>query len=377
MALVLLAGSGLMIRSLGNLLDVKPGFDGHDVLTLRLSVPPGVLAPDSMPGFYDRLQAEIGGVPGVEQVAIADCPPLNNGCNGTIMTFADRPQSATGNAMVGVHWVSANWFSTMRVPVKRGRTFTESDRLGGPKVLVINEAAARQYFPGEDPLGRRVAVYQGGFNTGAEIVGIVGDVRYGTIDSTARPDVYISYGQARLSRMMLFVRAAGDPSVLAPAVRAAVHRIAPHTPVYDMRAMSSRIATATAQSRFIAVLLGLFAAVALSLAVMGIYGVLSFAVAQRTGEIGIRMALGAERGNVLALVLRDGMALAMVGLTIGLVASLAMTRVLRTMLFEVRTTDPVTYAVMAGVLGLAVLAASWIPARRAAGVDPVVALRKG
>jgi len=377
LALVLLAGSGLMIRSLGNLLNVNPGFDGHDVLTLRLSVPPGVMAPDSMPGFYERLQAEIGGVPGVRQVAISDCPPLNNGCNSTIMTFADRPQSATGNAMVGVHWVSANWFGTMRVPVKRGRTFNESDRLGGPKVLVINEEAARRYFPGEDPLGKRVSVYQGGFHTGAEIVGIVGDVRFGTIDSLARPDVYISYGQARLSRMMLFVRAAGDPSALAPAVRAAVHRIAPHTPVYDLRAMPARVATATAQSRFIAVLLGLFAAVALSLAVMGIYGVLSFAVAQRTGEIGIRMALGAERVNVLAMVLREGMALAIVGLGIGLLAAFALTRVLRTMLFEVTTTDPITYAVMAGVLGLAVLAASWIPARRAAGVDPVVALRKG
>jgi ABC-type antimicrobial peptide transport system permease subunit len=220
-------------------------------------------------------------------------------------------------------------------------------------------------------------VYQGGFHTGAEIVGIVGDVRYGTIDSTARPDVYISYGQARIARMMVFARTTGDPSAMAPVVRAAVRRVAPHTPVYDIRAMSARIATATAQSRLIAVLLGLFATVALSLAVMGIYGVLSFAVAQRTGEIGIRMALGAERRSVLKLVLRDGAILASVGLTIGMVAALALTRVLRTMLYGVTTTDPLTYLAMAGALGLAVLAASWIPARRAAGVDPVIALRKG
>jgi predicted permease len=279
--------------------------------------------------------------------------------------------------MVGVHWVSPNWFGTLRVPLKRGRTFSELDRLGGPKVVVINEAAARAYFRGEDPIGKRVAVYQGGFHTGAEVIGIVGDVRYGTIDSTARPDVYISYGQARLSRMMMFVRTSGDPAALAPAVRAAVRRVAPHTPVYDIRPMSARIATATSQSRLIAVLLGLFAAVALSLAVMGIYGVLSFAVAQRTGEIGIRMALGAERRSVLALVLRDAAALALVGLAIGLLAALAMTRVLRTMLFEVTTTDPITYVAMAGVLAVAVLGASWIPARRAASVDPVIALRKG
>ena len=377
LALVLLAGSGLMIRSLGRLLAVDPGFDARDVLTLRLSIPQGVLAPDSMPGFYEQLLAEIRGVPGVEEVALADCPPLSGACNGTIMTFADRPKSATGNAMVGVHWVSPNWFGTMRVPLKRGRMFDESDRLGGPKVVIINEAAARQYFGAEDPIGKRVAVFQGGFHTGAEIIGIVGDVRFGTIDSTARPDTYISYAQARQPRLMVFVRTTGDPSAMAPAVRGAVKRVAPQAPVFDIRSMPARVAMASAQTRLSAVLLGLFATVSLSLAVMGIYGVLSFAVAQRTGEIGIRMALGAERGRVVALVLKDGVRLALVGLTIGLLAALALTRVLRTMLFEVTTTDPLTYVAMATVLGLAVIAASWIPARRAARVDPVIALRKG
>jgi putative ABC transport system permease protein len=377
LALVLLAGSGLMIRSLGNLLAVDPGFVGDDVLTLRVSMPAGTVAPDSLPGFYERLQAEIAGVPGVQQVAIADCAPLSNSCNGTIMTFADRPPSSTGNAMVGVHWVSPNWFNTMRVPLKRGRWFADTDRLGGPKVVVINEAAAKQYFQGEDPIGKRVGVYQGGFHTGAEVIGIVGDVKFGTIDSTAKPDAYISYTQARLGRMMIFARTSGDPTSLAPAVRAAVRRVVPQAPVFDIRSMSSRVATATAQTRFSATLLTLFAMVALSLAVMGIYGVLSFAVAQRTNEIGIRMALGAERWTVQGLVLRDAVALAVVGLAIGLAAALALTRVLRTMLYDVATTDPVTYVGMAIALLLAVLAASWIPAMRAARVDPVIALRKG
>jgi putative ABC transport system permease protein len=377
LALVLLAGSGLMIRSLGNLLAVDPGFDGQDVLTLRLSLPAGTIAPDSLPGFYEQLQAEISGVPGVQQVSLADCPPLSNGCNGTIMTIADRPQSATGNAMVGVHWVSPDWFGTMRVPLKRGRLFETADRSGAPKVVLINEAAARQYFGGEDPIGKRVAVYQGGFHTGAEVIGIVGDVRYGTIDSTARPDAYISYNQSRIGRMMIFARTTGDPSSFAPAVRAAVARVVPEAPVYDIQSMSARIATATAQTRFSAVLLGLFAIVALSLAVMGIYGVLSFAVAQRTGEIGIRMALGAERGTVLAMVLRDAAVLAAMGLGLGLAAALAVNRVLRTMLFDVTTTDPLTYVAMALTLGLAVLIASVVPARRASRVDPVIALRRG
>ncbi|HEX9565071.1 MAG TPA: ABC transporter permease, partial [Gemmatimonadaceae bacterium] len=377
LALVLLAGSGLMIRSLGNLLDVNPGFDAANVLTLRLSIPAGEVAPDSMPGFYERVQETIAALPGVVSVALGDCPPLNNGCNGTIMTFANRPTTSEGNAMVGVHWVSPSWFGTLRVPLRRGRQFNEGDRLNAPKVVLINEEAARKYFPGEDPIGKRVGVYQGGFHTGAEIVGIVGDVRYGTVDSTAKPDVYISYGQARIARMMIFVRTTGDPSAMAPAVRNALRSIAPRDPIFDVRAMSARVATATAQVRFSAVLLGLFAAVALSLAVMGIHGVMSFAVAQRTREIGIRMALGATRESVWALVLREGALLAGAGAVIGVGAALALTRVLGSMLYEVTPTDPWTFAAMLAVLGAAAFVASSIPARRAAGVDPVVALRKG
>jgi predicted permease len=377
LALVLLVGSGLMLRSLANVLSVDPGFDGRNVLTLRLSVPAGEIAPDSMPGFYDALQRTIAGVPGVQQVGLADCPPLSNACNGTVMTFADRPQTASGNAMVGVHWVSPNWFSTMRIPIVRGRMFAETDRLGTPKVLLINEEAARRYFPGEDPIGKKVAVYQGGFHTGAEVIGIVGDVRFGTIDSTARADAYISYGQSRVARMMIFVRAAGDASALAPSVRAALRDAAPRMPVFDVRTMSERVATASAQTRFSAVLLGLFATVALSLAVMGIYGVLAFAVVQRSREIGIRMALGARRRNVLRLVLREGILMAGIGAVLGIAGAVALTRLMRAMLFEVTPSDPLTYAAIVALLAVAALLASLLPARRAAGIDPIAALRKG
>ena len=376
LALVLLAGSGLMIRSLGNLLAVDPGFSAVDVLSLRLSVADGGASPDSLAGLYDEVQEAIAALPGVQQVALADCPPLNNGCNGTIMTFADRPRTSTGNAMVGVHWVTPSWFGTMRVPLRRGRLFTKADREGGPKVVLINEEAARKYFPGEDPIGKRVAVYQGGFHAGAEVIGVVGDVRFGTIDSTARPDTYLSYGQSRTSRMTIFVRTAGDPSALAPSVRNAVRRVAPRDPIYDIRPMTARVATASAQARFSATLLAAFAAVALLLAVMGIYGVLSFAVAQRTREIGIRMALGADRASVRRLVVREGALLAAVGVTLGLALAVALTQFLRTMLFGVAPTDPATYVVMVAVLGGAALLASWIPARAAAKVDPVVALRR-
>jgi predicted permease len=375
LALVLLAGSGLMLRSLGNLLQVDPGFDARHVLTLRLALPPGEVAHDSMPGFYDEIQAALAALPGVDGVALEDCPPLNGGCNSTIMTFADRPPSATGNAMIGVHWVSPEWFRTMRVPLLRGRGFTGADRIGAPKVVVINETAARRYFPGEDPLGKQVAVYQGGFNTGAEVVGIVGDVRYETIDSTARPDAYIPYAQAPVGRMMIFARTTQDPAALAPSAMARLRQVAPSAPIYDIQPMESRLASASSQARFSAILLGLFALVALTLAVTGIYGVMSFAVAQRTREIGIRIALGADRRRVLALILREGGLLALVGAGIGLAAALASTRVLRGMLFEVTTTDPGTYAAMIVVLAAAALTASWLPARRAARVDPMVAIR--
>jgi predicted permease len=377
LAVVLLAGSGLMIRSLSKLLNVDPGFDGRNVLTLRLTIPEGTFVPDSMPGFYAELRDNVAAIPGVEQVGLADCPPLNNGCNGTIMTFPDRPQSATGNAMVGVHWVTADWFKALRVPLRSGRGFAETDRLGTPRVVLINEAAARKYFPGEDPIGRKVAVYQGGFDKGAEVIGVVGDVRFGTIDSLARPDAYISYGQARITRMILFIRTAGDPLAMVGSIRQVIRRVAPTSPVYDVRTMEARVASSGSQARFSALVLGLFALVALSLAVMGIYGVMSFAVTQRRGEIGLRMALGAQRGSVLALVMRETLWLSAIGLAIGLTGAIMSARVLRTMLFDVSPTDPLTYVGMTALLIGAACVAGWIPALRAAKTDPAMVLREG
>jgi len=293
------------------------------------------------------------------------------------MTFAGRPQCATGNALVGVHWVTPSWFGALRVPLKGGRLFGPDDRLGAPKVVLINETAARRYFRGEDPLGKVVNVFQGGFHTGATVVGIVGDVRFGTVDSTAMPDAYISYGQSRLGRMMIFVRTTGEPAALASNVRAALRQLAPRRPVFDVKPRRSRMTAATAQARFSSVLLALFAAVAMSLAVMGIYGVMSFAVAQRTREIGIRMALGADRARVQRLILSEGFQLVAAGVVIGLGSALALTRVLRSMLFEVGPADGVTYAAIVVILAGAGIVASWLPARNAARVDPLVALRRG
>ena len=375
LALVLLAGSGLMLRSLANIMAINPGFDSDHLLTLRLSIPPGAVARDSMPGFYQSIQDRLAAMPGVRQAALIDCPPLNGGCNGTLMTFPDRPASATGNAIVGVHWATPGWFAATHVPLRRGRMFDPGDRVGAPKVVLISETAARKYWPHEDPIGKTVKVFQGGFDTGAIVIGIVGDVRFGVIDSLPAPDVYISYAQAHTPRMMIFLRTTGDPLTVVGETRRALHEVAAQEPVYDIAPMSERVGAASAQARFSATLLAMFAAVALGLAVMGIYGVMAFGVSQRTREIGIRIALGADRGRVIGMIVREGAVLATIGAALGLAGAFALTRLLRTLLFEVAPDDPMTFAVIIAVVAAAALAASWLPARQAGRVEPTEALR--
>ena len=376
LALVLLAGSGLMLRSLGKLLDVDAGIRPEGVLTLRLNSRDGT-GRDSLPGFYDRVLDELGSLPGVTNVGFTSCAPLSGGCNGTVILFRDRPPAGPGTEPpVGVHWVSPGWFGAAGVPLKRGRLFDSGDRLGGRKVVLVNEAAARKFWPGEDPLGRPVAVGQGGFGDTAYVVGVVGDVRYETLETPPEPDVYLSYYQSPRAGMLAFVRTAGDPSSLAAPARARLRQAAPESPVYDVRALSDRLSDATAQARLAAMLLSLFAAVALALATLGTYGVVSFAVTQRTREIGVRIALGARPGDVVRLIVRQGMALVVTGTALGLVMALAATRVMQTLLFGVTATDPVTFGAIVVVLVGAVVVASWIPARRAAGIEPLEALRE-
>lgn len=376
LAIVLLVGSGLMIRSLANLLSVDAGFDSSNLLTLRLQAPREDIPRDSLPGFYDRLLERLGGLPGVSSVALADGAPLEGGGGRTIITFPDRPPVPQNQAPpIGVHVVTPSWFGTLRVPLKRGRLLTDQDRIGTPKSIVINETAAKRYWPGEDPIGKRAGIWQGGFDDGATVVGIVGDVRYLTIDSVPRPDVYMSYEQSPRARMMIVVRTNHEPLVLAPAVRRAIGELLPGVPLYDIKSMATRTAAASAQARFSAVLLGLFAATALALAVIGIYGVMSFMVVQRTREIGIRMALGADRRQVQRLVIAEGLWLAGIGAALGVVAAIGLTRVMGSLLFDVKPGDSATYVSIVALLGIAAAIASWIPARRAAKVEPTEALR--
>jgi predicted lysophospholipase L1 biosynthesis ABC-type transport system permease subunit len=236
--------------------------------------------------------------------------------------------------------------------------------------VLINEAAARTFWPGENPLGNRVSV--GG--DVVEVIGIVGDVRQ-FVDSLPKPEVYRPYAQSPSSQMMIYLRAAGDPIALAAGARRAIHELAPQYPIYDIQPMTVRAAAAASLARFSAVLLGLFAATALSLAVVGIYGVMALVVTARTREIGIRIALGADQHRVRRQVVSEGVALVSVGVILGLAGALACTRILQKLLFDLSPADPLTYCAIVALLGMATVAASWVPARRASSVDPVVALR--
>ena len=374
LALVLLAGSGLMLRSLAKLLGENFGFDGSNVLTLRLNIPPGAVARDSMPGFYATIVDGVRAVPGVTNVALNNCPPLTGGCNGTSIQFLDRPLVDLAHApTIGVHWATPEWFSTLRVPLLRGRLFSITDRMGAPQVTVINEVAAKQFWPNDDPIGKRVKIGQGGFDD-ATVIGIVGAVRQ-KADSEPRPEVYVAYDQSPRSGMTVFIRSARPAASLLVDVRRAIREVAPELPAYDTRTMAERMAAATAQQRFRTVLLALFALTALVLAVVGIYGVMSLMVTARWRELGIRAALGADRARVLRLVVGEGAALVAIGAILGLAGAFGATRLLAAFLFDVSPTDPTTYVSIIVVLAGAALAASWIPARRAAGVDPVEALR--
>jgi putative ABC transport system permease protein len=376
LALVLLAGAGLMIKSLGRLVATRTGVDPESVLTLRISLPPEQYAPQTFTSFFSDLETRVAALPGVLSAGLGNCYPLAGGCNMTVIWFRDRPPVTRGaEPPVGVHFVSPDYFKTLHIPLLRGRMFSRADRQGAPKVVLVNEAAARKFWPNEDPLGKPVGVGQGGFADRAEVIGVVGDVRYGQAGELPRPDVYISHLQSPRPILLVYARATGDPLALIEPVRREVRALNKDFPVFDVKTLRDRIGQASARTRFSATLLALFASIALILAAVGIYGVMSFAVTQRTREIGIRIALGARPSDVLALVVRRGLLAALAGIALGLIAALAATRVLATLLYEVTPGDPVTYVVITLLLGAVALLATYIPARRATRVDAVIALR--
>jgi predicted permease len=382
LALVLLTAASLMLRSFVSLRAVELGFDPDNVLTFRVEAPAPTYTSAQARLLQERILDRIATLPNVTAVGADVCPPLQSCMTSVVNRAGDQHWDfAAGNAgpQVGVHATTPKYFAALRVPVRRGRVFDGTERPGGPLVAVLNEAAAARLFPGRDPVGQRLSVMSAYFQGGgepAEVIGVVGDVRYEAPDEPGENlHVYTPAYQFSLRAMTVMVRTSGKPEALIPVVREAVSAEAPELPIYNVRTMRERVADATARTRFATLLLGIFAAISLVLAAVGIYGVTSFMVTQRTRELGIRVALGARRSEVLGLVLRQGGALILIGSCLGLGASLLTSGVLRGLLFEVTPNDPLTMALGLGALVLVALLAVLVPAWSVLRQDPVDSLR--
>jgi putative ABC transport system permease protein len=371
LSLALLISAGLMIKSLARLHAVSLGFAPENVITMS--------APMRKPRleYYEQLLARVQSLPGVEAAGLGSSAPLLGHSSQTLMEIEGR----TTNKMVGIgiHSVSPDYFKTLGINLIKGRVFTSQDRIGTPRVAVINQAAAEQIFRGEEPLGKGIKPFVGPtYETEEqviEIVGVVGDAKYGRIEDAVEPDVYLSALQPTERSQTLIVRSSVDPAAIAAAVRRESLALDKNVPLTRVQTMSERVAEVTSRTRFIALLLGLFAGLALLLSVIGIYGVMAYSVSARTRELGIRIALGAQAGDVLRLVLRESLTLIGVGLALGLLAAWGSQRALKSQLYEVSSTDAPTFILIALLFLIVALLACWIPARRATKVDPITALR--
>jgi len=377
LALVLLVGAGLLVRSFNRLQSVDPGFNAKNVLTMRISLPLRKYDSDRKRiDFFRQAIEQIKALPGVEAAGATNFLPFAGPHAGTLVEIEGRPKLPPGQGLTSGSCVTdANYFGAMQIPLKRGRLFTEQEATEMRHVVVINEAFAAKNFPGEDSLGKRVTVYMKDDNVPTEIIGIVGDNKHMGLDEDVEPMAYWPHPELAYPFMTLVIRTHGEPASVAAAARNVIQTLDGEQPVADVRTMESLLADSVARARFNTLLLTIFAVVALVLAAVGIYGVMSYAVTQRTHELGLRMALGAQTSHVLSLIVRQGMMMAAAGVGIGLVAAFALTRILATLLYGISATDPLTFLVIASLLTGTALLACYLPARRATRVDPMVALR--
>lgn len=376
LALMLLVGAGLLLRSFQKLQRVDTGMRAEGVLTLRMRLSSDAYdTGHAMRGFLARLLPGLQALPGVRAVGTIWFLPLSGDRSNTAAYRPDRPKPAPGQEpSADIRVVGGDYFRAHGIRILRGRGFDARDHAGAAPTFVINEALAREHFPGEDPIGKRMAYLWDDLVVG-EIVGVVEDTRDAGVAEPPAPAIYRAFGQAPTSLLNVVIRTAGDPMALAGPAREVVRRLDPNLPVASVRSMESVVAEATARPRLSSYLLGAFAAVALLLAAIGLYGVISYGVAQRRGEIGVRVALGAARRDIVRLIVRQGLAMTAVGLVLGLVGALALTRLLRSLLFGVTTTDAVTFVAVPLLLVGVALLASFLPASRAARQDPATALR--
>jgi putative ABC transport system permease protein len=381
LAVMLLVGAGLLMRSFIKLQAVDPGFKVDPALTFDLTLPDARYKEmEQQIAFYDQLLPRLRGLPGVQAASAVMGLPLAG--LDFIISFevAGRPPVPPAQQpSMQVRVATPEYFSTLGISLKRGRMFTEDDRLQSPKVVLITEAAAKQYFPNEDPIGKTIKLGWGRGpgkpRAGGEVVGVVGDIKAEGLDDPNQPQIYMPLRQWPVSFMTVVLKTSVPPTSLTEAARAQVAAIDPNLPLSNLGTLDAIVAKSISQQRFYMTLLSVFAAVALVLAAIGIFGVLSYAVSQRTREIGIRMALGAQERTVIGLVVRQAMALVAAGVVAGTLLALYLSQTMTKMLFSVRPTDPTTFVSVAAVLAGVALLASYLPARRATRVDPIVALR--
>lgn len=377
LAVLLLTSAALLVASFDRIQQLQTGYVPDNVLTFWVRPPTSRYAPSTGPVILEKLLTRIQQTPGLESAALNRCAPFA-GCSRTTMYLADRANDAMQLPVVGRHYISADYFSTLGIPLRAGRVLTDADRSGQPPVAVINETAARRFWPGQDPIGKRVWFGSGsGFvnQQRVEIVGIVGDVKYEGVEQPIGPDVYTSYLQFAFPDTMFIVKARGDAPALLPSLRTAVASVDPTIPIYNVLSLDDRISGAVARPRFNARFVTTGAIVALLLAALGVYGVLSYSVSSRMREMGIRVALGANRRRLVTLVMGEGLRLAIIGAALGTAAAFSVSASLRSVVFGASKIDlwvlAAVSALMIGVAGAAAL----IPAIRASVVDPVLALK--
>jgi putative ABC transport system permease protein len=377
-AIVLLVGAGLMIRSFWKLQHVAPGFDPQQVLTAQIALPSArYREAQQITIFFEQLIEKVRNLPGVKRAGATSLLPLGGGWSRTSIAIEGRSEMTDllPQARPRIHprIVTPDYFQAMGIPLISGRSLRSQDDGQAPLVALINQTAAHRYWPGQNPLGQRVQI--GGGAPWREVVGIVGDVKHQGLESEINPEVYFPWAQSPQRNATLVVRANSNAASLASAIRGQMRELDKELPLSNVRTLEDVVRRSIAAPRSYTLLLALFAGIALALAAIGIYGVMAYSVAQRTHEIGVRLALGAQAGDMLKLVIRQGMGLTLIGLTIGLIASLALTRLMEALLFGVSATDPWTFLGIAALLVGVTLLASYLPARRATKVDPMVALR--
>jgi putative ABC transport system permease protein len=386
LAVVLLIGAGLLARSFVALTNVNTGYHADNVVTMSVSLPNTKYPWDQQAiNFVHQVLDRVRRLPEVQNTAIAFGRPLSE--NGMRVTFerTDRPPSTPDKRLVAdVRVVTPDFFSTLRIPLVAGRGLQITDSPNAPQAVVVSQAFVKQFYPNENPLGKHIVVGWGRqrsenkadtVNAGGEIVGVIADVKsYGANEATPST-VYLPFDQAPLGDVSVLVRATASTALTINGTRAAIKEVDGDLPVFDVRTMTEVVSDSVAQPRFYAILLGSFAGIALVIAALGIYGVISYAVSQRTRELGIRIALGAQKERVVRLVIGQGLTLTLLGIAVGIAGALIMTRLIATMLFGVAPADPLTFVGVATMFVLVACLASYLPARRAAGVDPIIAMR--